>query len=129
MSKPVLRESTVVILLLVGMALAALSGCQPGTVKESDRAALRSEARAAMGVILTAEQAYLLKAQGGAFGDLPALKAAGLLDLSKYEKKWEFTVVPNGGPGFTAAARHRTDGTIGVRFEYTQSSGGRFLDN
>jgi len=94
--------------------------------------AQRTEAKAAIGAIATAEQAYFLKSPNlnpgvpPTYTDLATLESPtiGLLDIRDAEQKWDFSVTPNGGIGYTAVATYKTDNTINVTYSYTQGSGG-----
>lgn len=96
--------------------------------------AQRTEARATIGAIATAEQSYYLlmqsanPGQASTYGTLAQLRAAGL-DIRDAEQKWTFTVTVVGVTGYTVLA-HYTDSnpTIDVFYTYTQGLGGTFSD-
>jgi Tfp pilus assembly protein PilE len=96
--------------------------------------AQRTEAKAAIGAIAQAEQAYYLKSpnlnpgQPATYTDLPTLERPdiALLDIRDAEQKWTFVITANGGVGYSVAATYRTDNSISVAYAYTQGQGGTF---
>jgi prepilin-type N-terminal cleavage/methylation domain-containing protein len=98
------------------------------------RDAQRTEAKAAIGAIATAEQAYYLKSpnlnpgQQPTYTDLPTLEDpnVGLVDIRDAEQRWNISVAPNGGQGYTVTATYKTDNSITVTYSYTQGQGGTF---
>jgi prepilin-type N-terminal cleavage/methylation domain-containing protein len=98
------------------------------------RDAQRTEAKAAIGAIATAEQAYFLKSPNlnpglpATYTDLPTLEspAVGLVDIRDAEQKWTIVVTPNAGIGYSVTATYKTDNSITVTFNYTQGLGGTF---
>ena len=96
--------------------------------------AQRTEAKATIGAIATAEQAYYLRVQSAnpgqasSYGTLPQLKAAGL-DIRDAETKWGFTVTVVGVTGYTILAHYtNSNPTIDVYYTYTQGAGSTFSD-
>ena len=96
--------------------------------------AQRTEAKAAIGAIATAEQAYYLKSpnllpgQPATYTDLATLERPdiALLDIRDAEQKWDFVVTPNGGTGYSVQSTYKSDNSINVRYDYTQGQGGVF---
>jgi prepilin-type N-terminal cleavage/methylation domain-containing protein len=96
--------------------------------------AQRTEAKAAIGAIATAEQAYFLKRQSAnpgvaaSYGDLAALEGAELLDIRDAKAKWTF-VVAGTTTGYTVTATYTNSSpSIQVYYAYTQGAGGTFSD-
>jgi prepilin-type N-terminal cleavage/methylation domain-containing protein len=96
--------------------------------------AQRTEAKAAIGAIATAEQAYFLKRPNlppGApsiYTDLPTLQTAGLVDIRDAEAKWQIEITNASITGYTVTAHYRADQSIGVQYVYEQGRGGEFTD-
>ena len=96
--------------------------------------AQRTEAKAAIGAIATAEQAYFIKSPNltpghqAEYTDLATLERPdiGLLDIRDAEQKWTFVVTPNAAVGYSVTATYITDNSITVTYNYTQGSGGTF---
>ena len=93
--------------------------------------AQRTEAKGAIGAIITAEQAYYLKSSQmnpsspPTYTDLATLEANKLVDINDAKQKWNFNVT--GDPsGFNVTATYSTDATVTVTYKYTQGSGGSF---
>jgi len=99
--------------------------------------AQRTEAKAAIGAIATAQQAYYLKCANLSpdptscprYASLVELTAAGLVQIEEVVYKWNLTVEQNDGPGYVVQASYKTDPTIQVGYTYTQGTGGIFKDN
>lgn len=95
------------------------------------RDAQRTEAKGAIGAIITAEQAYFLKSpdlnpgQPPTYADLATLERNELVDIRDAKQKWDFEVTGTQA-GFVAKATYRTDNTVSVTYSYTQGSGGNF---
>jgi prepilin-type N-terminal cleavage/methylation domain-containing protein len=95
--------------------------------------AQRTEAKGAIGAIITAEQAYFLKSPNlnpGApptYTDLATLESPtlGLVDIQDAKQKWNFTVTGN-TTGFSVTATYITDPSVTVTYNYTQGQGGTF---
>ena len=94
--------------------------------------AQRTEAKAAIGAIATAEQAYFLKSpnlnpgQPATYADLPALEAAELVNISDAKVKWNFVISNVSTMTYTVTATYLTDNSISVTYAYTQGLGGTF---
>lgn len=94
--------------------------------------AQRTEAKAAIGAIATAEQAYFLKSpnlnpgQPATYADLAALEANQLVDIGDAKAKWDFSVTNVSTTTYTVKATYRTDNSINVMYAYTQGAGGTF---
>ncbi len=94
--------------------------------------AQRTEAKGAIGAIITAEQAYYLKSpnltptpQAPTYGSLAELEAQNLVDIQDAKVKWNF-IVTGAANTFTATATYITDPSVTVTYSYTQGSGGQF---
>lgn len=93
--------------------------------------AQRTEAKGAIGAIITAEQAYYLKSPNlnpgnpPTYTDLATLEAQNLVDIQDAKAKWTF-VVTGGQNNFSATATYNTDPTVTVTYNYTQGTGGTF---
>jgi prepilin-type N-terminal cleavage/methylation domain-containing protein len=91
--------------------------------------AQRTEAKGAIGAVITAEQAFYQKS--GTLGtptyaaDLPTLKASNALDLTEPEVKWTFTAAGDAN-GFTVHAVNKADVTLIEDYAYTRTGGGTF---
>jgi prepilin-type N-terminal cleavage/methylation domain-containing protein len=96
--------------------------------------AQRTEAKATIGAIATAQQAYLLRVQSAnpgqaaTYGTLDQLKTAGL-DIRDAEVKWNFTVTVVGTSGYNILAHYKNSNpSIDVYYTYSQGAGGTFSD-
>jgi prepilin-type N-terminal cleavage/methylation domain-containing protein len=102
--------------------------------------AQRTEAKAAIGAIATAEQTYFLKLQSknpgtaAQYGTLEDLKGhtttlgEELLNISDAETKWSFAVTGS-TTGYTVTATYNgSNPAIVVYYTYTQGQGGTFSD-
>ncbi len=98
--------------------------------------ARRTEAKAAIGAIITAEQAYYLKSPGlpgtngvPTYTDLPTLKTQQLVNISDAERTWEFDVAGT-ATGFTVTATLTSTKSsaqpITVAYNYVQGQSGTF---
>jgi type IV pilus assembly protein PilE len=97
--------------------------------------AQRTEARAAIGAIATAEQAYFLRVQSAnpgqpaTYGTLEELEAAELLDVSDAKVKWTFRITDASNTGYRVRATYtNSNPPIEVFYDYAQGSGGVFHD-
>ena len=100
--------------------------------------AQRTEARAAIGAIITAEQTYYLKSPGFTPNAAPIyamvddLVARGFLDanfLTDIRTRWTITDV--GAPdesSYGVTARNINDQALFVTYTYTQAGGGTWVD-
>jgi type IV pilus assembly protein PilE len=95
--------------------------------------AQRTEAKAAIGAIATAEQAYYLKSPNlnpgspATYADLPALEAALLVNIDDAKPKWDFAITNISPTTYTVSATYRTDPQgIYVTYTYAQGQGGTF---
>ena len=97
--------------------------------------AQRTEAKAAIGAIATAEQAYYLKMQSAnpgtaaTYGTLAQLEAQGLLDISDAKAKWTFEVTGTTTTYDVTATYTGSSPAIQVYYGYEQGKGGTFSDN
>jgi prepilin-type N-terminal cleavage/methylation domain-containing protein len=97
------------------------------------RDAQRTEAKAAIGALATAEQAYFLKSpnlspngQAATYADLAALEAAELVNIDDAKNKWDFVVSNVSTTTYKVTATYKTDNSISVVYDYTQGKGGTF---
>ena len=96
--------------------------------------AQRTEAKGAIGAIITAEQVYFQKAGGttyaGTLGDLENGPYGKLVDVTEAKINWDFTITGSGGadPGFTITADGKGATTTGLKVVYVlvRSTGGKF---
>lgn len=97
--------------------------------------AQRTEAKAAIGAIATAEQAYYLKCSNLSpdpvdcprYATDAELEAASLLQIEDIRHKWTVTATYSEA-GYVVQATYITDPTIRVQYTYTQGTGGVFAD-
>ncbi len=95
------------------------------------RDAQRTEAKGAIGAIITAEQTYFLRSPSlnpgspAQYTDLTHLESNGLVDISDAKTKWDFTVTGT-TTGFDVTATLKADNSITVSYTYTQGAGGSF---
>jgi len=61
--------------------------------------AQRTEAKGAIGAIITAEQAYFQKGGGQQYADLQTLEDQGLVDVQEAKVNWVFVITPTGTAG------------------------------
>jgi len=101
------------------------------------RDAQRTEAKAAIGAIATAEQAFYLKMQSrnpgvaARYGSDTELEAEGLLDIRDARQKWTIAATPTSGanPGYQVTATYtNSNPAIVVGYTYIQGEGGTFSD-
>jgi type IV pilus assembly protein PilA len=93
------------------------------------RDAQRTEAKAAIGAIVTAEQVYYQKNGGVAYIDLGTLETQKLLDITEAKSKWTFKVSNySSGPSFDIQATSATDATLRVCYNFDHNTGGKFDD-
>jgi prepilin-type N-terminal cleavage/methylation domain-containing protein len=93
--------------------------------------AQRSEARGAIGAIITAEQAFLQRNFGlNTYADLPTLQQQGLVDITEADINWDFTVLNPNQQGYIieAVGTGGNAAGLGVRYTYTRAGGGVFTD-
>jgi len=92
--------------------------------------AQRTEAKGAIGAIISAEQVHFQRSGGtgpATYGDLAALKAAKEVDLTEAEAKWGFGVTFNmSDTSFVVTATNIPDPTMIVTYNYKRSTGGTF---
>ncbi len=94
--------------------------------------AQRTDAKAAIGAIITAQQSYFLKSPPGQVpqfaADLATLRTAGVLDLgftADIAKRW--TIVMTGGTdGFSVTATGVGDNSVIVKYDYDKDTGGEW---
>lgn len=93
------------------------------------RDAQRTEAKGAIGAIVTAQQAYFQRTAGtgtATYGDLATLKAAQLLDITEAEIKWTFVTANVTATGYRVTATLVADNSITVQYDYDRTTGGVF---
>jgi type IV pilus assembly protein PilE len=96
------------------------------------RDAQRTEAKASIGAIATAEQAYYLKSpnlnpgQPATYADLQALELAQLVNIDDAKAKWDFSITNISTTTYTVTATYKTDQSISVTYTYIQGQGGTF---
>jgi type IV pilus assembly protein PilE len=94
--------------------------------------AQRTDAKAAIGAIITAEQSFFLKGQTGTptFADNMAdLVTAGVLDAAfkaDVEKRWTITFPTGDENGYSVRAVSKSDNTVVVTYDYTKAGGGEW---
>lgn len=94
------------------------------------RDAQRTEAKGAIGAIVTAQQAYYQKTAGtgtATYGDLPTLISQQLLDITEPDIKWNFAINNASTTGYQVIAT--LDGSnpaITVQYDYDRTTGGVF---
>ena len=95
--------------------------------------AQRTDAKAAIGAIITAEQSYFLKGQTGTptfsteWGPSCAMVTAGVLDkafVADVSTRWTITLPTGGTDGFSVRAVSKSDNTVVVTYDYTKDGGG-----
>jgi type IV pilus assembly protein PilE len=97
--------------------------------------AQRTEARAAIGAIATAEQAYFLRVQSAnpgqpaTYGTLEDLERAELLNIDDAKVKWTFIISGASNTGYSVRATYtNSNPPIEVFYDYEQGRGGVFRD-
>jgi type IV pilus assembly protein PilE len=97
------------------------------------RDAQRTEAKAAIGAIATAEQAYFLRMQSrnpgvpATYGDLPALETEDVVDIRDAKVKWTFDISNITATTYTVTATYTNSSPpITVTYTYAQGQGGVF---
>jgi type IV pilus assembly protein PilE len=92
--------------------------------------AQRTDAKAAIGAIITAEQSYFLKGQAGTptfAANMQPLVDAGVLDQAfkaDVEKRWTVTFPTGDADGFSVRAVSVSDPSVVVTYDYTKTGGG-----
>jgi prepilin-type N-terminal cleavage/methylation domain-containing protein len=101
--------------------------------------AQRTEAKAAIGAIITAEQAYYLKSPGfnpsaaPSYATVAELATRGFLDpnfLTDIQQRW--TITDEGTPdasSYGVTAKNASDPNVVVKYTYTQAGGGVWVDD
>jgi len=93
------------------------------------RDAQRTEAKGAIGAIVTAQQAYFQKTAGtgaATYGALATLKSSNLLDITEAEIKWTFATANVSATGYRVTATLIADNSITVQYDYDRTTGGVF---
>jgi len=93
------------------------------------RDAQRTEAKAAIGAIATAEQVYFQKSGGVNYIDDKTLETQGLLDIGEARSKWTIKVENySSGQKFHVTATNIADPTLKVCYDFDRTTGGKFDD-
>ncbi len=89
--------------------------------------AQRTDAKAAIGAIITAEQTFYLKSPPGSVpayaGDLSTLQTAGLLDeafIKEVRSRWPTVTMSGDGSGFSVKLTG-TDASVWVQYDYAKT--------
>ena len=95
------------------------------------RDAQRTEAKGAIGAIVTAQQAYYQKKAGTGTptyaDDLTTLTGENLLDITEPGIKWDFVITSGDANGYSVTATLRdSDPPITVMYAYSRTTGGVF---
>jgi len=91
--------------------------------------AQRTEAKGAIGAIVSAQQVHYQRTGGTGtptYASLADLKAAKEVDLTEVEGKWTFTVSVVNPDSFTVNATFNADNTLQVDYAHGRSAGGKF---
>jgi prepilin-type N-terminal cleavage/methylation domain-containing protein len=92
--------------------------------------AQRTEAKGAIGAIVSAEQVHYQRTGGvgpATYADLPTLKTAKEVDLTEAEAKWNFNITLNPtDTSYVVTATNLADTSLAVSYSYKRSSGGNF---
>ena len=92
--------------------------------------AQRTDAKAAIGAIITAEQSYFLKGQTGTptfTQSIDDLVTAGVLDAAfkaDVAKRWTITFPTGDADGYSVSATSLSDNSVVVTYTYTKTGGG-----
>lgn len=92
--------------------------------------AQKSEARGAIGAIITAEQAYFQGPKGG-YGakyasSLQDLKDSKDLDITEAEVNWTFQILSGDAAGFKVEAKDKATQRLIVTYRFTRAGGGQW---
>lgn len=90
--------------------------------------AQRTEAKGAIGAIVSAQQVHYQRTGGlgtASYTDLTTLEAAKEVDLTEAKAKWDF-VVTGTDSTFVVTAKAKADTTLQVLYNYSRSTGGVF---
>ena len=97
--------------------------------------AQRTEAKGAIGAIISAEQVHYQKTGGtgaATYADLGTLETDKEVDLTEAKIKWDFNITAADENGFTVEATQRVaaggtpDPSLKVTYTYTRAGGGTF---
>lgn len=91
--------------------------------------AQRTEAKGAIGAIVSAEQVHYQKTGGAGtptYADLTALESAKEIDLSEVKGKWNFTITLINADSFAVNATNIADATLKVDYLHGRVAGGKF---
>jgi len=89
--------------------------------------AQRTEAKGAIGAVVTAEQAHYQRTGGtgtATYDTIDDLKASGELDITEAEAKWTPTTDNADGNGFKVTFTLKSDNSIKVSYEYKRDGTG-----
>ena len=91
--------------------------------------AQRTEAKGAIGAIVSAEQVHYQKTGGlgtPTYANLATLKSAKEVDLTEVEGKWTFTITLINPDSFSVNATNIADITLKVDYNHGRVAGGAF---
>jgi prepilin-type N-terminal cleavage/methylation domain-containing protein len=129
--KPRERGFTLMELMVVIVIVAILAAVAVPLYINYVKDAQRTEAKGAIGAIITAEQAYYLKSSQmnpgspPSYTDLATLENNKLLDITDAKAKWNFNVTGDQS-GFNVSATFTTDPSVTVAYNYKQGQPGTF---
>lgn len=131
------RGFTLMELMVVIVIVAILAAVAVPLYVNYVKDAQRTEAKGAIGAIITAQQAYYQRSamEGAAtYADLATLKGDNdpsdpkYVDLTEPEVSWTFDISGPTPDGYTVTATHKDDATLKVTYVYTRVGGGTFYD-
>ncbi len=91
--------------------------------------AQRTEAKGAIGAIVSAQQVHYQKTGGlgtATYADLTTLEAAKEIDLTEVKGKWTFTITLVNPDSFTVNATSIADANLKVDYAHGRVAGGKF---
>ena len=122
------RGFTLMELMVVIVIVAILAAVAVPLYVNYVKDAQRTEAKGAIGEIISAEQLFFQNTTSPTHTyttDLAALKTAGL-DVLDAEAKWTFVINTADASGFKVTATSKTDAAMTVVYNYTRAGGGTF---
>lgn len=128
MKKHTERGFTLMELMVVIVIVAILAAVAVPLYINYVKDAQRTEAKGAIGAIISAEQVYYQKSAldpaigKSTYTDLAALKTSNTVDLTEPETKWTFSATGD-DHSFTAGATSKTDATLGVTYTFDRNDG------
>lgn len=122
------RGFTLMELMVVIVIVAILAAVAVPLYINYVRDAQRTEARGAIGAIITAEQSFFQRNGGTAYsGDIDELKTNGNLDITEAEANWTFQINGASATGFTVQASGiagRPTEDLTVTYAFDRATGG-----